>query len=214
MSESEGRADKEFYDRYYTERRYLEEGRKNAERRVDQMVSAGAAGTIVLSITFLGQLPRAPQTVEFWLVVVSWIVLLLALACSLTSLLTSAHAYASYMKKLDSARKQEDPVIYTAHTTRANTWTSRLNTWAVGQLLLGIILLGVFGVLTIQQQRSGAMTSGNKQQSTRKTPSRPTQDSPVRKGDIISTRPSPPPPPSDGNGSSSSKGGSGSKGSS
>lgn len=156
MSEPETTADERFeerqYDWYYNERRYLEEGRRGAEQRVDGMVAAGAGGALLLSITFLRQLVRSPDPTLIPLLLWSWLVLLAALVCSLASLLTSAKAYSTYVAALDQARKAKDLSLYTKCSPTANTWTRWLNRAAVILLIVGIVLFGVFGVRAFLQQ--------------------------------------------------------------
>lgn len=131
------------FEWYYQERRYLEDMKRRGRRRVDQMVSGGAAGALVLSITFVDRLVSQDAAVFLGWLPAAWIVLLVALGTSLGSSVTQERAFQEMIDDLDAVYSGEaDKTVLSE--TRVDSLTTALNTTSLVSLCLGIALLAVF----------------------------------------------------------------------
>lgn len=129
---------------YRSERRYYDEGRRRAEQRIGQMVSGGATGGLVLSVSLVGGLSSTPGHGLLGLLLASWGSLLGALVCSLWSLRKSAEAHLEVVERLDAAYRNSSLADYEARSVKADGATKRLNAWAVVLLGVGIVGLACF----------------------------------------------------------------------
>lgn len=136
------------YEWYYEERRYLEEMKRRGRRRVDQMVSGGAAGALVLSITFVDRLVSQDAAVSLSWLAAAWIVLLLALGTSLGSSVTQERAFHEMIENLDAVYSGEADKTALGET-KVDSMTRGLNAVSLVSLCLGIALLAVFVWLNI-----------------------------------------------------------------
>lgn len=101
---------------YFDERKLLIEARSRSYQRLEQMVSAGAAGALVFSITSLDAIIVQPRVGTRALLLVSWTSLLLSLAFSLAAQFLSGKAFTRQMMLLDHMVAGE------ADRARDNVW--------------------------------------------------------------------------------------------
>lgn len=90
----------------------LIEARSRGYQRLEQMVSGGAAATLIFSITSAEKLIEQPRTYSAELVSLAWVLLLLSLSISLGAQYCSARAFTHELRVLDRAIAPE----------RANRW--------------------------------------------------------------------------------------------
>lgn len=135
------------YESFLAERQRIVEARQRAQQRVDQIINGGAAGALVLSITFADALatagPKAP-----WLLSLAWTLLLVTLGCNFVAHFLSQWAFDRYLGSFDAAYQtggvcQHDGIEHKA---------SRLLdiTAAIG-FVAGISLLGAFALVNLSQ---------------------------------------------------------------
>ena len=87
---------------YFAERKLLLEARQRGYQRADQMITGGATGALVLSITFLRNLGSvAGLQASEWLIR-AWVLLLLTLLLSLLSNYASAKGFDVEILRLES----------------------------------------------------------------------------------------------------------------
>jgi hypothetical protein len=120
-------------EEYFAERELLIDARQRSYQRAEQMVTGGAAGALILSITFLEKIAPGPLVREPEWLIAGWILLLVTLALGLLAQYASARSFGCEMKCLE-ARIHEEEVPK--------------NRWAVCNHACGIVsaLLFVTGV--------------------------------------------------------------------
>lgn len=148
---------------------------KLAERR-DQLVVTGAAGAIIISITFLDSIAPDPKPWTLWLLVVSWGNLLLSLGCALWSLVSSEQAHRELQEKF--VAEQQGVRKDTDRLEELDKRTDRLDKTALWSLLLGAVLLVTFASVNVFHQ-DGSMPddNGNGQEQTAPEPPDPGKSS-------------------------------------
>lgn len=114
---------------YFAERALLLEARQRSYERAEQMVAGGAAGALILSVTFLEKIAPRGDASQRVLLLASWVLLLGSLASSLLGQYLSARAFDTELDRLD-ATVGEEPLP-------KNPWT----TWNRVSGVLGSILL-------------------------------------------------------------------------
>ena len=103
---------------YFEERKLLLEARQRGYQRADQMITGGATGALVLSITFLRNLGSvAGLQASEWLIS-AWVLLLFTLLLSLLSNYASAQGFDVEILRLESRLHGErlPPNPWTAYT--------------------------------------------------------------------------------------------------
>ena len=124
---------------YFAERKLLIEARQRAYQRGDQLVIAGAAGALVLSIGFIEKLAPASTVTSPWILASAWVILLFGLALALFGQYVAGKSFDGEIACLDaSAIKAKPP------DNRWGTWTTRLSLSSFVALVLGIGLLAWF----------------------------------------------------------------------
>lgn len=109
---------------------------KAAQAR-DRLIVAGAAGTLLLSVTFVHDIAPAPAHWTLILLVVSWGVLLVALFAAFVSMYTTEQALRCRLKEEERAEK------------RWNKWTRCCNYAAIGSLVVGVGMVAVFAAYNL-----------------------------------------------------------------
>ena len=126
-------------DEYFRERELLIDARQRSYQRAEQMVTGGAAGALVLSITFLEKLTPVPIVHEPLVLVVAWIVLLVTLLLSLFAQYASARSFDCEIARLEAAMHGE--------SQPANVWAmcnQSCGIFSAVLFVLGIALLAHF----------------------------------------------------------------------
>jgi hypothetical protein len=130
------------YGQLLGERNRYVEVRHRAQQRVDQIVAAGAAGALVLSITFMRGIAPSPAAWTAVLLVAGWVALLVALGSSLAHHHLGQRAYDDYVRELDRVfgmRDLPDPKGAAA----------RLPAAAAVALVAGLVCLAAFALLNL-----------------------------------------------------------------
>lgn len=134
---------------WYDERRKtLVEQKRRGRRQADQMVSGGAAGALVLSISFLDGIAVAPTPGLLYLLGGTWVLLLFALAASLRSFITQEQAFREAVEGLDEmleAGEYRPGWEKTPMDDRTRQW----NRAAMICLVIGVLGLATFAWLNL-----------------------------------------------------------------
>jgi hypothetical protein len=157
MQESviEGKAPSEFqpipYEQFIAERHKIIDARARSYQRTDQLVTGGAAGALVLSITFLEKIAPNPSERARWVLVAAWALLLASLGFSLASHYASRSAFNKYLREFDDAYKEGRRCDDKNRATQVVEWLDRL-----GAILfvVGIAVLAVFAFLSLPTHSS------------------------------------------------------------
>ncbi len=142
----------------------------------DDVVEASglAAGAIGLSLAFLD--PKMGPVQSAAILGLAWLALSGSLLASLASLLTSRKALRTGIEQVDSGRIRSEEV-----GGKWAGWTEKLNVWAAGLLVAGVVFLVLFAWLNIGRVNNGSETGTPKTPAaspTANAPSPVTQDSP------------------------------------
>jgi hypothetical protein len=138
--------------REFLERRNrLEDSVKQSERTADRLVVSGAAGALILSITFIHDIAPSPQPETLSFLLSSWALLALSLLCSFASHLASDKAFRDEIVKEDAAYEKNKPVTGRAIWDRFTGW---VNVAAFSSLLLGLASLATFAFKNTRFQGS------------------------------------------------------------
>jgi hypothetical protein len=121
----------------------LVQGVTEASRQTDKLVTTLAAGALGLSIAFIRDVAPCPHSQ--WLLAAAWSSLCLALALTLTSLVTSRAAHEAILKQLPRCDSVQDVDANprSAKVTRWLTWLS------IPALLAGVAFLVSFALLNL-----------------------------------------------------------------
>jgi hypothetical protein len=108
---------------YFAERKLLIEARSRSYQRLEQMISAGAAATLVFSISYPDKLIQQPRPGDSRLILAAWVALLLSLGLSLASQVFSGAAFGYELKALDGRATQPNPW---ARSSSFASWTAAI----------------------------------------------------------------------------------------
>lgn len=135
------------YDCFLSERQRIVDARQREQQRFDQLVSGGAAGALVLSITFLDYIAPGEAVVEGRAVLlVSWLFLLLTLGCNFLGHFFSQRAFDEYLESFDRAYVDHVPCIYTSPASTTVRW---LVGAAAVSFIIGIVLMAFFSASSL-----------------------------------------------------------------
>ena len=135
---------------YFDERRLLIEARQRSYQVIEQMITGGSSGALVLSITFLEKLAPSSRTVGTHYLVTAWAFLLATLSLSLAGQYFSARGFEREVERLEATLHGEHvPDNYWA---RYNVSCSRISALA---FIAGLALLAVFAYLNAPFQNRG-----------------------------------------------------------
>lgn len=143
---AKGEAQRMPYSDYLEERRRLIEARQRAEQRTDHLVTTGAAGALVLSITFLENIAPAPVATSRPFLIAAWAILLVCLALNLASTIISRRAFDDAVDTFDRVFLEGEPG--SAHSV-ASTLTGYLGWASAIAFVVGIALLAWFALLNV-----------------------------------------------------------------
>jgi hypothetical protein len=138
----------ETYQHYLSTRADYIARERVASEKVDQVLLAGAAGALALSVTFMEQLAPSPQAATMWMLVMGWGSLLASLALGLLTFELRAQAYAFGRRQLDKVR---DPAMVDAGTLRRwNFALLILRILSLFSLVVGVIYLVTFAYFNVK----------------------------------------------------------------
>lgn len=129
-------------EEYFAERRLLLEARQRGYQAVDQMVTGGATGALLLSITFLEKLVTKPTVSSPGLLLWSWAFLLGTLTSAAVGQQYSARSFDCEILRLEALLEGEPPI--------PNIWsTLERGCNVLGKILFltGIVFLAWFAYL-------------------------------------------------------------------
>jgi hypothetical protein len=135
------------YEQFIVERHKILDGRSRAQQRVDQLVTGGAAGALVLSITLMEKIAPSPTAAMRPILLGAWGVLLLSLGLSLSSHYASCYAFDAYLRAFDQAYKDDSECTAANPANQVSKWLERGSALA---FVVAIALLGWFAYLNVQ----------------------------------------------------------------
>jgi hypothetical protein len=135
------------YNQFLEERQRIVEARQRTQQRLDQMITGGAAGALVLSITFIDTLAPTPDPSTRWILITAWVTLMFALALNLVSHFASEHAFNRAIDAWDAAFKANEDCRVSTPATAVAVWSSRLG---AGVFVLGVALLAAFSFSNVR----------------------------------------------------------------
>lgn len=136
---------------YLDERRLLVEGEVQVAARFDKSILTLSGGALLLSMTFVKDIVSGSPN-DTWALIVSWILLGMAIAAMLTSLLTSQRAYQRQRDILDKqygSRGGRDECNWWAWSTK---WLNRIS---ITIFLVAIFFLGYFSIKNVEKSLGG-----------------------------------------------------------
>ena len=135
------------YRVFLAERAKIVEARQRVQQRSEQLVTAGAVGALVLSITFLDKIAPTPIRSSGRFLSTAWWLLLGSLLATLAATLVSQSAFDDHLAAFDRAYTQGE--VFKMPTTRTSVarW---LFAGGAGLLCLGVGALAVFAFLNVQ----------------------------------------------------------------
>lgn len=135
------------YPQFLEERHRILEARSRAQQRVDQLVTGGAAGALVLSITFLEKIAPHPNSQTQLILLSAWGLLLLSLGLGLGSHYASCRAFDVYLAAFDKAYEEDSRCVADSPAARA---TVILDQASAGAFVVGVALLAWFAFMNVQ----------------------------------------------------------------
>jgi hypothetical protein len=147
------------YDEYVQIRTQAAEASQRSQQRLDELITVGAAGTLVLSITFMEKIAPHPWAGSRLLLAAGWLILIIALGCALSAHASAARAHLAYVYLLDSDyrhKRTSDPTKLSAHRV-----TKGLNIASFTAFLLGTALLVCFAFANIPFEESPSHVTGS-----------------------------------------------------
>lgn len=135
------------YEAFHAERMRMIEARQRAQQRTDHLVTAGAAGALVLSITFMETIAPAPSTETRWLLLLSWSMLIASLTASLIGSYMSHAAFDDAIEEMDASYQAGRPYDLKSRAELAARAASALSGVS---LLVGVAALAVFALSNVE----------------------------------------------------------------
>jgi hypothetical protein len=138
---------------YLDERRVLVEGEQEGADQLDKNILALAGGALGISVVFLEKIaPNPPQKTLVYLCL-AWLGLVLSLLMTLSSFLTSQHAYRRQIKILEAE------IFAEAGEKKGgkNCWsriTRFLNWFSIISFIFGVAMLAYFSIQNVMYRYS------------------------------------------------------------
>lgn len=134
------------YDQFLAERNRYIDARQRSQQRFDQLVTTGAGGALILSITFLDNIAGRPELWTKPVLFASWTLLIVALGTSLVLHYFSQKAFDAYVDALDEATRTQQPAPIKGTVAH---WIQRLEVASSIALVLGVLLLAIFAFVNL-----------------------------------------------------------------
>lgn len=131
---------------FLAERARYVDARQRAQQRIDQLVTTGSGGALVLSITFMHEIANTPTKETAWMLFLAWVFLSIALGGTLIHHHLSQRAFEDYISELDRAYSAGDACN---PRSRASIWGERLTVCSSAALVLGVMFLAAFAFLNL-----------------------------------------------------------------
>jgi len=135
------------HEAFISQRHRLDDRWRHLDSAINRLIIGGAAGALILSITFLDRIAPSPAHGTLWLVKWAWIVLSVTLFLGFASYWTARSAayemLAQHDKQYGAVRRGEKPEDYPVARIAGAvaSWTEA--SAAVG-LMVGVVLLAAF----------------------------------------------------------------------
>jgi hypothetical protein len=149
MSGRPPKTDEVKYQVYINERKALVEGEQVSADNLDKNILTLAGGALGISLVFIEKIAPTPDPKTLVLLYIAWTSLVLSLLVTLSSQLTSQHAYRQ-------ARDILEDEFFPEGTKKAKTnncwskWTQILNWISIGTFIIGVGMLALFSVQNIK----------------------------------------------------------------
>lgn len=192
--DSGGRLSDMPYESFLAERQRIVEARQRAQQRFDQIVSTGAAGALVLSITFLEKLAPNPDPESKPILLIAWLALLISLGANFLSHLFGQRAFDNYIREFDRAYVNRTHCDHESAASSAARWAD--GTSAVA-FVIGVIFLAWFSVSNLPFKEDSDASVPTVQQAeapTAETGAASTKAAPTAEADAATGTASPTPP--------------------
>ena len=134
------------YQEFLKERARMIDARQRVQQRTDQLITAGAAGALVLSITFLEKIAPSPDPSTRWFLFGSWISLLVALGLNLGAHYLAPYAFDAAIKAFDESFVNGKPYEL---GSRAQKVSERMGRLGAICFAVGVALLALFSSLNV-----------------------------------------------------------------
>jgi hypothetical protein len=135
------------YDVFLAERRQFVEARQRLQQRANNLIVTGAAGALVLSITFLDRIATTPSPGSHSVLAFAWGALLTALGLNLISTFTAARAFDRAIDEFDRSH-----IGGTAENALSTSWLDGTRLLVAGSavsFICGVGLLARFAFLNL-----------------------------------------------------------------
>lgn len=146
------------YDEYVQIRTQAADASRRSQQRLDELITLGASGTLVLSITFMEKIAPHPSAASRPLLAGGWVILVIALGCALSAHAAAARAHLAYVYLLDADyrdKRVSDPTKLMGHQI-----TKDLNIASFTAFLIGTALLVCFAFANIPFEESPPHVNG------------------------------------------------------
>lgn len=139
---------KTIYERYLDARTDYLARERAAYEKTDQVLLAGAAGALALSVTFIEKIASTPLAATMWMLGSSWLSLLASLGAALVSYELRSQTFALARRTLDKA--QDPDKMNMKLVDRCNGVLLGLKAVSLVTLLIGVVLLVLFAYRNVK----------------------------------------------------------------
>jgi hypothetical protein len=161
VSEEQAQYPDKVYESYIKEREHLFDAALNISERFEKWLLTLAGGGLALSITFLEKIAPHPSSNTAFLILFSWISLVISMVCGLFALWTSQNAvmrqieisdlsYKGFLESSDVERSKSENNL----TNNYSIATKCLTIFSMFSVIIGIIFLCAFSYGNMPQQTS------------------------------------------------------------
>jgi hypothetical protein len=147
MSETHPKQEAVKHQIYIDERKALVDGEQAAAEQFDKNILTLAAGALGISLVFLEKIAPDPDVKTLNYLYVAWIALVISLLATLSSLLTSQHAYRRQREILEEVFFPKSEAAN--HHAKPNKWakqTNFLNWTSIIAFIVGVFMLATFSI--------------------------------------------------------------------
>lgn len=127
----------------------------DANKARDRTVAAGAAGALILSMTFLSQIASDPDPESLIVLLAGWALLLVSLGCVLYGWHSTSQAFLPHMQAVSELIEDERET--TLPDEELDRFTDRMIALSLIALTLGVLLLVVFVAVNLPWDGSASI---------------------------------------------------------
>jgi hypothetical protein len=180
---------------FLDQRRALDEVATSESQLLDRSVVTLLAGSLVLSITFIGNIIGSKHPTALWLLAGSWVLLIAALLATLLSLRFAVYAHRAQLDILD--QQYQDDTLGSPVQNPWNTSIDLANWISIGGMALGFCCLALFATLNLgrnEMPKTGSTIGSSRPSTTLGRGMKPLAP-PPRIIPVVGKPATPPPPP-------------------